>query len=754
MSSRLLRPFAPPFIGLLLLVISSPAGGGEAPPTDPVARLTKAMTEAEEGLRRNEPAIAESRFRTVLLEGWLLLGSLAVEAGDLAAAKEALELASISAVETRRPHMALALVEMQLDNAQSAVSLLRELRGANLSDATIRRLLPRALMAANQVDEAIQEMQELHVLTPGDLENTYALARAYLGQKDPEAAAELFAELVERRPIPATHVLVGRTYRDFGHWARAHEALLAALALDPQLPRANYYLGTVDLFAQGLELLDEAMGHLEAELRVTPEDPLTNLYLGAALVEERRYEEAAPRLELATRLLEERPAAFEFLGRAYLGVGRIDDAVAAFRRGLEIGEAGGERTGVKDTEDKRQSQLSNLHYQLAQALRRSGDDEGAAVHFAAAKRSSADSTRDARALLDSYLGAESGDESIADSTWPLELSPVSGFSPGERAGIEAAVRRSLVQVYFNLGVLQTKEGRFERAAALYSRAAELDPDFPQLQFSLGAALFNSGQYELATASLARAREKDPADETLRRMLALARFNSHSYEAAAALLRDDPGRATTPSLQYTYAVALVRSGRAAEAEPIFDALLAENADWPELNVLLGQAHAQQNDFDEAIRYLRRALELRPDVADAHRTLGDIYLRQGKLAEAEEALRAELRSYPGDVRAGYTLAVVLDLNRQPEAALELLRPLLETTPDLADGRYLLGKILLAEGAAEEARAHLEAAAELAPEDANIRYQLAQAYQRLGREEKARREFEEYRRLKKESRGGAAS
>ncbi len=712
------------------------------------------MATAQRALEQNEVQIAESSYRAVLLEGWLLIGALAVEAGDLDAAKAAFELAAVSAVETRRPRMALALTELQLGNPQTAVSLLRGLKKDDLSDAVVRRLIPRALMAADQVEEALQEMEELHILNPADLENTYALARTYLGQKRPEAAAPLFAELAERRPIAATHVLIGRTYRDFGHWEPAHEALLAALELDPQLPRANYYLGTVDLFAEGLDRLDEAMGHLETELRVTPDDPLSNLYLGAALVEQRRYEEAVPRLELATRLLEGRPAAYEFLGRSYLAVGRVDEAVAALRRGLEIGEAGPERTGVMDTKDKQQSQLANLHFHLAQALRRAGDEQGAAIHFAAAKRSSASSTEGARELLESYLSDESSDDSLAASTWPLELSTVSGFGPQERAGIELAVKSGLVQVYFNLGVQQTKAGHFDRAAALYTRAVELDPDFPRLQFSLGAALFNSGQYARATAPLARARDQQPDDETLRRMLALAWFNSEGYEQAAALLRDDPGRAANASLQYTYAVSLVRSGRAEEAGPVFDALLAENADWPELNVLLGQAHAQQQDFDEAIRYLRRALELKPEVADAQSTLGDIYLRQGKLAEAEEALRAELLSHPADVRAAYTLAVVLDLNRKPEEALELLRPLLKKQPGLANGRYLLGKILLAQGAAEEARAQLEAAAELAPEDANVRYQLAQAYQRLGRQEQARREFDEYRRLKQESRDGAGS
>ena len=135
-------------------------------------------------------------------------------------------------------------------------------------------------------------------------------------------------------------------------------------------------MGSVDLFAQGLDILDEAMGHFEAELSVSPDDPMTNLYLGAALVEQKRYEEALPRLEAASRLIRERPDAFQFLGRSYLALGRYDEAVAAFRRALEIAEAEPRNPAAKDSVDRRERQLSSLNYQLAQSLRRRGRRNG------------------------------------------------------------------------------------------------------------------------------------------------------------------------------------------------------------------------------------------------------------------------------------------------------------------------------------------------------------------------------------------
>jgi tetratricopeptide (TPR) repeat protein len=327
---------------------------------------------------------------------------------------------------------------------------------------------------------------------------------------------------------------------------------------------------------------------------------------------------------------------------------------------------------------------------------------------------------------------------------------LAALAPPQRLELERRVKANLVRAYLNLGVMQAQVQRFSRAAELFAQAAAIDPGSPQVQYSLGVARFNARQFGEATGPLSRALAANPGDAGVRHMLAMAWFNAEAYDKASELLRDDPGRETDASLQFAYGTALVRAGRAAEAQPIFAALLARHGDSAEVRVLLGQASAQQGDFDAAVRELTRALELQPHVAEANATLGVIYMRQGKLAEAESALRAELETRPGDIRSENALATVLDLQGRSEEALPLLRRALESKPDFADARYLLGKVLLARGAAPQALEQLEAAVRLAPEDANIHYQLARAYQTLGRAEEAGREFEAFRQLKDKHRG----
>jgi tetratricopeptide (TPR) repeat protein len=326
---------------------------------------------------------------------------------------------------------------------------------------------------------------------------------------------------------------------------------------------------------------------------------------------------------------------------------------------------------------------------------------------------------------------------------------LAGLTPPQRIALDRRVRTELVRAYSNLGVVESQAGRYSRAAELFEQAAAIEPDFPNLQYSLGVARFNAKQFDKATAPLARALADQPQDASRKRMLAMAWLNSEAYDKAAELLRDDPGRDADPSLQFSYGLALARSNRGAEAEAVFASLLASHGDSAEVRVVLGQASAQQGDYEAAIRELTRALELNPDVAEANATLGVLYLKQGRLPEAEQALRAELRVRPDDAQSQNALATVLDRDGRGEEALPLLRRALESKPDFADARYQLGKILLAEGHASEAVEQLQAAARSAPDDANIHYQLGRAYQKLGRDELAEEQFEAFRHLKEKSR-----
>lgn len=700
----------------------------------PAAQLDREIAAAEESLRGGESQLAESRYRAALFQGWMLFGALERLEGRLPSALNAFRAAATSADEDRPALQAIALVQLQTGEPAKAAEMLARLARRDPKDVPTRRLLAHVRTASGQLEQALEALEQAHAAAPGDIEVAFDLARTRLGLKKVDAAARLFARIAAARPIPQTHVLIARSYADFGEYDRARAELRLALKLNPRTRRAHYSLGTIVIAEKGRAALDEAAAEFRAELKLAPEDPLANLELGAALVDTQQGAGALPALEIAARGAPS-PRALYYLGRARLAVGRTAEAVASLKRALELAQGQHGSAG----------QLRVIHNQLGQALTRAGDSEEAATHFGEAERLSAQSSDAAREQMAQYLAGEQPAEGRPPALPLVEPPALLGLTAGQRAELRRQVRTALARSYLNLGVMQGQQQRFTRAAELFEQAATVDADFPQVQSSLGVAYFNAGQFEKACGPLARAVAASPADTGLKRMLAMAWLNTEAYDKAAELLGSDPDLDANPSLQFAYGLALVRSERAADAAPVFSRLLEKHGDSAELQALIGQAHAQQGDFPAAIEALQRALRLKPDVAEANGALGYIYLKQGKLPEAEAALRAELRVRPSDLQSGQNLAYVLDAQQRPEEAVPLLRELVRAKPDFADARYLLGRILLAQGAVAEAVEHLEAALRVAPEDANVHYQLGKAYQRLGRTADAERQFEVFRQLK---------
>jgi tetratricopeptide (TPR) repeat protein len=461
---------------------------------------------------------------------------------------------------------------------------------------------------------------------------------------------------------------------------------------------------------------------------------LTNDEMGSTLFEAGRQAEALPSFEAAVREEPRSPFLYH-LGRCQLALEKVGEAEASLRRALERAQE----------EGASEADLQKIHYQLGVTLKKRGAAQEAATHLAEARRLEAeptDGSSGGAAMGPSVAAAAPDDPAAASSDLPWQ----------QRPELSRRVKAGLARAYFNLGVLQAQNQnvtpdaeRFARAAGFFVQAAGVDPDFPQVQVSLGVAYFNAGQFDKATGPLARALAASPQDAGLKRMLAMAWLNAQAYEKAADLLRDDSERDVNPSLQLAYGLALVHSGRAAEAEKFLSAIAPRRGDSAELQVLLGQARAELGQYDAAIESLTRALQVKADVRDAHGTLGLVFFRQGHLAEAEKALRTELEGNPADLASRKNLAAVLDSEKKPEEAISLLRGVLKSQPDFADARYLLGKILLAQGAASEAVEHLEAAARLTPDDANVHYQLGQAYEKLGRLSLARQHYDASRRLK---------
>lgn len=156
-------------VGMLLLVtcvaFAATAFADVGLPSEEAFRET--LRQAEEALGAGEPQIAESHFRAAQLQGWDLLGLLAMAEGDLDKARDAFERSSFSAVVgVQSPRLHLALTLGQLGEHDEALHRLRALTETFSRDVRAWEALVTALVAQDRAEEARRRIGDLRASYP------------------------------------------------------------------------------------------------------------------------------------------------------------------------------------------------------------------------------------------------------------------------------------------------------------------------------------------------------------------------------------------------------------------------------------------------------------------------------------------------------------------------------------------------------------------------------------------------------------
>ena len=686
------------------------------------------LSSAENALRSKDFLLAESEYRFAAARALSSLGNLASTQAQWDDALTAFGEASQNLTDPTEPMLGVATVYLQQEKPAQAQSVLNQL-SSGAKNPRVLQLLAATYAAQGRFGDALQRISQARSLAPSDPELAYVEGVIAVQSGNVPKAREAFSNLLRLRPGAATHVLIGRTWRDYDRTEESEQELQEAIRLDPRIPRANYYLGTMLLRRQGR--MNDAIAAFRRELQIAPDDYLTNLNAGVALLSEHQDSEAVPLLAKAARFAGNNTLPFYYLGQAQFQSGDSAGAADSLKRYLASGE----------TEPLMAPNLGNAEYVLAQSLRALGKDDEAAPHFARARELKAKYHVESQGQLDQYM-ATAGQEKKVTGIWKVPTDPL---PPSEVKAARAALVDIVARSYFNLGVILSQRHRDRAAAATLYRAAKWDPEFPNVQASLGTARFRAGMYDLAIEPLRQAVTVDPNNRNLSRLLALSCFQARSFPCAVEMLQRDPGINLDPKLQYALGVSLVNVGKASLAANVFSEMIRRNGASAELYALLGDANAQQGDFDAALVEYQRAVQLNPKILGANLAAALVLIRKGNLVDAEQHLRAELAANPSETRARYHLAYVLEREGKKDDAALLLKELLKQTPEHPNARYLLGRILLDQGDAAGAVEQLEASIRLAPEEARVHYQLGRAYQKLGRTDDAKKQFALFQQLK---------
>ncbi len=531
-----------------------------------------------------------------------------------------------------------------------------------------------------------------------------------------QVAQELFATGMRSAEL---YNLVSRAYAASGRIKEAYDALREATRIEPAVSEHYIDLAMLCLehenYGLALEIVDIGLKH-------RPESSMLYLQRGVVLAMTGAVEQAQQEFTRASQAAPEEAAPYVALAMVWMQRGQTPKAVDLLRTQARA-------TGRKPR--------PAILYALGIALLRSG------------------------ASVDDTEGTEA----------------LQAFSTAVR------VQPSFVQAQAELGKLLLKRGDVAGSIAHLERAVALEPENAAPAYVLAQAYRRSGQTDRARDLLARVsrlnaqeRGDDPDTDLRRMMFRIVREertgstapspapNPASAEACAAAGDLDGAiaqlrqtNATTPrSVEGRYQLAVTlwnRYQRAGgrrqradldEAVEVLSAAAEQDPDQAQVQLVLGQLLAEQQNMGAAVVHLRRALTLAPDNPEHAYSLGLALRLQGDLDEAETQFRAALAKSPAHALARRSLGLVLRQKGEiPTAARELRRAVADRPGD-PEGHHVLGATLLRLGELEDAVAELREATRLDPQLSEARVLLAQALAKQGHKEEASHQEAEVRRI----------
>ncbi len=506
-------------------------------------------------------------------------------------------------------------------------------------------------------------------------------ARAGLDRLRDGRAREAIALLEradEEAPGNATVLCnLGVAYARLNHNERAVDYLKQAAVAASDDPRPLEFLGHVHLKQRNWPLAREAFDEAHRRLPVSP-----RLITARALVEFEagEFRQALTFLKRALDLDPDYPPALYNLGLLYRGNPETrDEAEDAFRRFL---------TAVGDTEPGEDSPELLRRQKTAQTFLQSALDQRPSDPATLAS-----DPDDVESEPDDSEPATSGSEadfvgSDRPKPKPRPVPPVESPAVGLIRRADAAIAKEW----------------FDEALVLLNQAVERHPDHADALWALVVLYDRHLEYrEEARTAYALFRERFPADPR--------------QVSVKPKLRPVPPPPAPPQPQPQRPTAQrkppSRPATPARPEPAFDRK-------PDPRTALeiwaqGRKRHDQQDWDGAIAFYRKALEYDADLFSAWYNLGLAYRAKGDAVNARRAFQRAVNLKSGTAKAHYMLAVACYDLKLADEAIRHLNQALVREPGYAQAHYLLGLIHGENRRLAAARRHFHRYLQLEPDSA---------------------------------------
>lgn len=292
---------------------------------------------------------------------------------------------------------------------------------------------------------------------------------------------------------------------------------------------------------------------------------------------------------------------------------------------------------------------------------------------------------------------------------------------------------------YYLGVVEADQGKCDGAASSLRLALHIDPDYLPAKLRLANCLLASADWdasgELYTKIVEQRPDNADAHYGLGRVRAARRDlqgASEAYHKATELFPD------FGAAHYALALTYRTLGKADQAEeqlrlyernktgvpPAGDPLLAEvqalnhSATY---QMQYGTELERQGKLEESAAAHEKALEIDPNLVQAHINLIELYGRLGQFERAEQHYRASIRIDPGSAESYYNFGVLLLSAEKYSQAEDAFRKTIDINPFYAGAHNNLGYLLERRGNFSEAETEYRRAIENKPSDRQAHFNL---------------------------------
>jgi len=212
--------------------------------------------------------------------------------------------------------------------------------------------------------------------------------------------------------------------------------------------------------------------------------------------------------------------------------------------------------------------------------------------------------------------------------------------------------------------------------------------------------------------------------------ALSHYKSGELLVAEELYRqvlaDDPKNLLS---LHMLGIIAIESCRYDEAVKWLEQAIQIRKNDPTLFFTLGFALQSAGRLDEALLKYKKALSLKPDYIEAHTRIADILKSQGKSDEAEWKYKHVVGLKHDQAIASYTLGQVLSEQGKPDEAMQAYQKAIVLKPDYADAYNNLGLVFFGQRKFDQAAEVYKRAIPIKPDYDAFHCNLGNALQELG-------------------------